>query len=169
MRAVSVEATCSHTSARAAIRRPLSPVITTVKAPEFPCSLESGADVPALARGGKTNHNVSRSAQGFQLAFEYFAETAVVRDGGHHRRVGGKCDGGQRVAIAAEAPHKLGRQMLRIGGAATVPTPQDLIAMQQTFRHANGGALEGFLLRIKLADNGEMFVNSAGKQAGQVP
>ena len=74
----------------------------------------------------------------------------------------------QRPAVAAEASHQFGRQMLRVGGAAAVAAPENLVALQQAIGHADGGALEGLLLRVELADNGEVVGDGVGKDAGQV-
>src|SRR5271157_119159 len=131
-------------------------------------SLQGGANVAALSRGRNADHDVSRSAQRLQLAVEHFAEATVVGDGGQNGSIGGESDGWQRPAIVPETSHKFGGQMLCVRGAAAVAAPQNLVALQQTVGHANGGALQGILLRVKLTDNGEMFGDGVGEDAGQV-
>ena len=58
--------------------------------------------------------------------------------------------------------------MLGVGRAAAIAAPQDFVAIQQRVSDEYGGALEDILLRLKLTDNGEVFCNCVGKNAGQI-
>jgi hypothetical protein len=124
---------------------------------KLPRFLQGCANVAALARGGKADHNIARSAQSLQLAVEYFPETAIVSNGGHNGRIRGESKGRQRPAVTAETSHEFGSEMLRVGGAPPVATPEDLVALEKALSHANGGAFEGLLLRVKVADDGDVF------------
>src|SRR5262249_36236738 len=69
-----------------------------------------------------------RLAQGAQLPREHVLEAHVVAGGGQGRAIGGQRDRGDRRPVLDVADGELGRQVLRVGGAAAIAEPQDLAA-----------------------------------------
>ena len=90
--------------------------------------LQRRDDVGRLAGGGDADGEVAAPADRLDLPREKLLEAEIVADRGERRRVGGQRDRGDRRAVLDVADGQLGREVLRIGGAAAIAEEQDLAA-----------------------------------------
>ena len=106
-------------------RRPVRPTTLIWRALAAPMAARMLGELPEVEYA---KQHVARLAQGLDLAREQALVAVVVADGGEHRAVHGQRDGRQARAVEVEARHQLARDVLAIGGAATVAGQQDLVA-----------------------------------------
>lgn len=96
------------------------------------------ADCPRLFRclnyvwrspaGADCNQDIARNCQSLHLPREDFLIAVIVAERSQRRSVGGKRDGREGLPLSFISPDQLGRNVLRIGGAAAISAKQDLIA-----------------------------------------
>ncbi len=129
MRAVDVR---GHAQARAPRPRPSRPPRRAGQAPGPGAALPRRAmprtTFGASPRGADADDDVAGPAERLDLAREDLLEGEVVGDGREGRGVGRQGDGRQRPSVPAEAAHQLGREVLRVGGAAAVAEDDQLAA-----------------------------------------
>jgi len=85
--------------------------------------------VKRIAAGGYGDGNVAGAAKGFDLAGEDAAESMVVRDGGHRRKIGGEGERGKCGTIKSEAADELRGDVLCVHGAPTIAEEENLVAL----------------------------------------
>ncbi len=101
-------------------------------------------DVGRGAAGGKGPEDVVFFDKGFDLTAEDLFEAVVVADGGEDGGIGGKSDGGQAFAMAAEASDQLGGNVLGIGRGAAVAAQVDAAAVPKTAKKHVSGLFKRF-------------------------
>jgi hypothetical protein len=77
------------------------------------------------------HQEIAGTSQRFDLAREHLVEPHVVGRGGEQRRVSGERHGPQRGPLGFVADDVLGRDMLGVGGAATVAGKEQRAATPQ--------------------------------------
>src|SRR5262249_12857029 len=113
---------------------------------ELPTSVDRSQHARRAAAGRDRERDVAASAERLDLPREHLGVAAVVGDARDRRRVGGQREGRQGGAIEAEAIYELGRQMLRVGGAAAVAEEKERIAGGERI----AGHLDDFCQRDRL-------------------
>src|SRR5579885_1783255 len=90
---------------------------------------------------------MARLSQGADLAREDILVAIVVANGGQNRGIGGQRERGVRTALALEAAHKLGCEVLRLRRASPIPRDQYLMPGRERFNQppGNGADVPGTL------------------------
>src|SRR5579872_789722 len=97
--------------------------------------LERKHDVLRRAAGGKADDDVAWLHERFDLPFEHAIVAVVVADCGDRRRIDRKRFAVQTGTLAQESPAQFRGHVLRLGGAAAVAHPQNLVAATQRLDH----------------------------------
>ena len=82
--------------------------------------VDGAQDVGCVAAGRDREGDVAAAGERFDLLAEHLLVAEVVGDAGQRRAVRGQGDRRQRRAVEQVAVGELGRQVLRVGGAAAV-------------------------------------------------
>src|SRR5690606_13958420 len=122
-------------------------------------------DVVGIAAGGNGHQDVARLAQRVDLALENGVEAVVVADRRKNGGVGVQGNAGKGQAVAFEAAHQFGDEVLRIGGAAAVAAGKNLVVIGQCRKHQLYGHGQRF---GKFACAGFEGVDAIVKVRGQV-
>lgn len=92
-------------------------------------SFECGEDVRARATRRDAERDIARLGEGFDLSREDGFEAEVVAVRGQNGGVGREGESGEGRSIDAITHDKLGGEMLRVRGAATIAEEDDLLAV----------------------------------------
>src|SRR5690625_421791 len=106
-------------------------------------NLNGAQNIFRVAAGGDGNQDVPSLAQGTDLPLKDGSIAVVI---GHSSEDGGisiQCDPGQWQSLAFKAPHKLGDEMLGIGGGTTVVAGQDFAVVGQGSKQELHGRGQG--------------------------
>ena len=93
--------------------------------------LKGAQDIGRVAGGGNREEDVTRLAEGFNLARKETLEAIVIGDGGEDRSVRSESDGTHGGTIVDKAADELRGNVLGIGSAAPVAGHHELAAGQQ--------------------------------------
>src|SRR5690606_27138784 len=129
--------------------------------------LDGAQDAGGIPAGADRDEHVALASEAAHLAREDFVVCVVVGDRGEDGRVGGECDGRQRLAFALEAPDELGGQMLAVRGGAAVAADEDLAAAREARIEQPRSPLRrldqhGASRRLGVQAFGEMRVDAGG-------
>src|SRR5699024_8903156 len=116
-------------------------------------SLYGAGHVGWIATGRNGDQDITRLAQGLDLAFEYGRITVIVANRGKDGSIGVKRKPGQWQTLAFETANKLGNEVLGISGGPSIATGQyapvvgqggdrQLYRLCQGRRHGSGAVLK---------------------------
>ena len=141
MCAVTVEGMRMATSASGASVPPVAPVSAITASPTSwarPAARTTLAELPLVEMPRSTSPAAPKDSD---LSLEHTLDAVVVRDGGEQRGVGREGDRRDRGpgVVEREGADELRGKVLGVGGAAPVPTDQELVASAEGGGQQHGG------------------------------
>lgn len=124
---------------------------------------EPTADVLGRAAGGDAHDDVPWAGVGLDLPGEDVRESVVVRQRRQRRRVTGERKRWERAALAPHPANELGSQVLRVGGATTVPERQDAAVTRERLDEDARHGLDGGQQRAHGRSDIAVLVEPAAK------
>ena len=133
--------------------------------------VDGGQDVRARPRRAQGEQDVARAPVGAHLAGERLLGAVVVGDRRQRGGVAVQADRAERAALGDEPSHQLGREVLRLRGAAAVAGGEHAAALLQALAQVAAPALQSPGLgpqRVeRLAERAEVLVGP--RRAGEAP
>jgi hypothetical protein len=111
-----------------------------------PRGCEGAEDVGRIAARRKTNQQVIRVGQSFDLPGEDLVETVVVADAGEQGTIGDEADGGKGGSMGAKVTDQFLGEMHGVGGAASIAASKDFTTGFERGDGSGGDPLKRILL-----------------------
>ena len=92
--------------------------------------LQGDLYIAAVPGRRDADEHISRSAERFDLSREDFVKSKVVCDPNHGGGIRAESERREAGTITAKASDQLRRQVLRVGGTASVAAPEDLVSIE---------------------------------------